>query len=331
MVQLSRFQSELNKSAVCQLKKSLYGLKQAPQSWNSKITQWLHKMGFEVSKSDSSFFIQKVPKGPLCILLFVDDLAKISRVKFQLSAAFEMKDFGDLHYFLEIEVIYTPDDILLTQRHYVLNMMYKFGMTKCRSVSTPLDQNLKLPHKLGAPCDEKRFQQIVGSLIYLTITRPDPSYSVEMISQFMQRPALEHLHCVHRILRYVSVMKDRWLLYGHGITDQLVGYTNVDRVEDVNDRRSTLGFKFSIGSATIAWDSRKQPTRACSSTEPEYRGATAATCEAIWLKRLLQGLHFEVPNLILIYCNNSSSMELAKNPVFHARTKHIEVHYDFVH
>ena len=126
---------------------------------------------------------------------------------------------------------------------------------------------------------------------------------------------------MHRILRYVSVMKDRWLLYGHGITDQLVGYTNVDRVEDVNDRRSTLGFKFSIGSATIAWDSRKQPTRACSSTEPEYRGATAATCEAIWLKRLLQDLQVEVPNLLRY--DNISSMPIAKNPIFHAHTKHI--------
>ena len=131
---------------MCQLKKSLYGLKQAPCAWNSKIMHRLHKMGFVASKSDSSLFIQKGPVGLVCILLYVDDLvitepelAEIGQVKSQLSDAFEMKEPRDLHYFLGIEVIRTPDGILLSQRHYVLNMLYKFGMTECRPISTPLD------------------------------------------------------------------------------------------------------------------------------------------------------------------------------------------------
>ena len=219
---------------------------------------------------------------------------------------------------------------MISQGHYVLSMLIKFRMTDCKSIATPLDRNVKLRPESGTSCDLKRFRQIVGSLIYLTITRPDPSYSVEMISQFMQRPALEHLHCVHRILRYVSDTKDRGLLYRHGITEQLAGYTDVDLARDATDRQSTSSFIFSLGSAAIAWSRKKQPKAAMSTTKGEYRGATIATCEAIWLKRLLQGLHFEVPNLILIYCNNSSSMELAKNPVFHARTKHIEVNCHFV-
>ena len=112
MVQPLRFQSELNKSVVCQFKKSLYGLKQAPRAWNSKITHWLHKMSFSTSKSESSLFIRKGPEESVCILLYMDDLvitgpdlATISKVKSQLLEAFEMKDLGDLHYFLEIEVI----------------------------------------------------------------------------------------------------------------------------------------------------------------------------------------------------------------------------------
>mgnify|MGYP000084767721 CR=1 FL=1 len=138
MVQPPGFHSKRNTSAVCQLKKSLYGLKQAPCAWSSKITHRLHQMGFAASKSDSSLFTQNGSEGPVCILLYVDDLditdpnlAAISKVKSQLSEAFEMKDLGDLHYFLRIEVIHTPDDILLTQRHYVLNMLYKFRMTDC--------------------------------------------------------------------------------------------------------------------------------------------------------------------------------------------------------
>ena len=195
----------------------------------------------------------------MCILLYVDDLVvigpdlvEISQVKSQLLDAFEMKNLGDLHYFLEIEVIHTPDDILLTQRHYVLNMMYKFGMTKCRSVSTPLDQNLKLPHKLGAPCDEKRFQQIVGSLIYLTITRPDLNYPVGLTNQFMSQPIVEHLQWARRILWYVSYTKDKGLLYRIGAVERLICCMDADCVGNSGNRRSTSSFVFSLGSVVIA-------------------------------------------------------------------------------
>ena len=146
----------------------------------------------------------------------------------------------------------------------------------------------------------------------------------------MQKPSVEHLQCAQRILWYVSGTKDWGLLYRQGITEKLVGYTDADWAGDASDRRSTSGYMFSIGSAAVAWSSKKQPTVALSSTEAEYRGATIATCEAIWLRRLLRDLRIEVPTPIPIYCDNMSSMQLAKNPVFHARTKHIEVHYHFL-
>jgi hypothetical protein len=111
---------------------------------------------------------------------------------------------------------------------------------------------------------------------------------------------------------------------------QLAGYTNADWAGNAVDRRCTSGYAFSIGSAVVAWSSKKQPTVALSSTEAEYRGAAVATCEAIWLKRLLKDLHKEMSDPTVIYCDNLSSIQLAKNLVFHARTKHIEVHYHFV-
>ena len=134
------------------------------------------------------------------VLLYVDDLVitgtdlgEIDRVKLQLAASFDMKDLGDLHYFLRIEVIRTPEHILISQRHYVLSMLFKFKMTNCNSVSTPLDRTIKLRPDFGKVCDPTRFRQIVRSLIYLTITRPDLSYPVRVISQFMARPTEEHL------------------------------------------------------------------------------------------------------------------------------------------
>ena len=120
------------------------------------------------------------------------------------------------------------------------------------------------------------------------------------------------------------------MLYKFGMTEKLISYTDADWAGDASDRRSTSGYMFSLGSAAVAWSSKKQPTVALSSTEAEYRGATVATCEAIWLQCLLRDLRIEVPTPILIYCDNMSNIHLAKNPVFHARMKHIEVHYHFM-
>jgi hypothetical protein len=111
---------------------------------------------------------------------------------------------------------------------------------------------------------------------------------------------------------------------------QLAGYTDADWAGHATDRRSTSGYAFSLGSTAIAWSSKKQPIVALSSIEAEYRGVAVATCEAIWFKRLLKDLHEEMSNPMVVYSDNLSSIQLAKNPVFHARTKHIEVHYHFV-
>ena len=196
---------------------------------------------------------------------------RINRVKLQLVASFDMKDLGDLHYFLGIEVIRTPEGILISQRHYVLSMLFKFGMAECKSISTPLDRIVKLRPDSGNVFHPTRFRQIVGSLIYLTITRPDLSYPVGVISPYMARPTEEHLQCAVRVLRYVSGTKDRGLLYRAGTSVQLVGYTDPDWAGNAANRRSTSGYAFSLGSAAIAWSSKKQPTVALSSTPIQVR------------------------------------------------------------
>jgi hypothetical protein len=165
MVQPPGFHSGTNTSAVCRLKKSLYGLKQAPRAWNVKVTQQLRKMGLLTSKADSSLFIRKTRLGPISILLYADDLViigadleEINRVKRQLAVSFEMKDLGDLHYFLGIEVIRTPEGILMSQRHYALSMLFKFGMAECKPISMPLDRTVKLHPDSGRVCDPIRFR-----------------------------------------------------------------------------------------------------------------------------------------------------------------------------
>ena len=195
MIQPPGFESRVHPNVVCRLKKPLYGLKQAPRAWHSKITQYLHQIGFRMSKSDTSLYFRSDSDSPIVIILYMDDLvirgkdlAEINKVKSLLSGLFEMKDLHELHYFLGIEVIRTPVRILISQRHYVLNLLYKFGLTKCKPVSTPLNQNLKIDVDSGtAVCEPTKYRQLIGSLIYLTITRPDLSYSVGLLSQFMEQ------------------------------------------------------------------------------------------------------------------------------------------------
>ena len=146
----------------------------------------------------------------------------------------------------------------------------------------------------------------------------------------MQQPTKPHLDCIRRILRYVKATQNYGLFYRADLDINLEGYTDADWAGSQTDRRSTSGYMFTLGSAGISWSSKKQATVALSSTEAEYRGAAIATCEEVWIRRLLADLGVYIDGAVTIWCDNMSSIQLAKNPVFHARTKHIEVHYHFV-
>ncbi len=178
--------------------------------------------------------------------------------------------------------------------------------------------------------DTTMYKRIVGSLIYTTITRQNFCYVVGMVSQFMQTPQKPHLDAVRRILRYIKHTLQCGIFYEAKSQLQVHGYTDADWASNVSDRRSTSCFMFSFGSGAIRWNSKKQPTVALSSTEVEYRGATIVACEVVWLQKLLSDLGQSVDAHVVIYCDNISSILLANNLVYHARTKHIEVHYHFI-
>ena len=242
-----------------------------------------------------------------------------------------MKDLGELRYFLGIEVIRSTDGIWLMQRQYALDMLSRFGMTGCKPITTPLEVNGKLTQDGGELIDDvTMYRCMVGSLIYMTITRPDLSYAVGLVSQFMQSPRKPHLDSVRRIMRYVKSTIQYGLFYAYGSDLHLSGYTDADWAGSPYDRRSTSGYSFTLGSGAVSWSSKKQPTVALSSTEAEYRGAALAACEIDWLCTLLHSLDIVVDYAVVLYCDNMSSIKLSSNPVFHARTKHIEVHYHFI-
>ena len=157
------------------------------------------------------------------------DLSAISKVKLLLSGRSKMKDLHELHYFLGIKVIWTLVGIMISQRQYVLDLLYKFGMTECKLVSSSLDRNLKLDVDFGiAECKLTQYRQLIDNLIYLTVTQLDLSYSVDLLSQFIQNPQNLHLNCIKRILRYVSTTMDYNIMYKSNMVIQLEGYTDTD-------------------------------------------------------------------------------------------------------
>jgi hypothetical protein len=197
---------------VCRLKKALYGLKQTPRAWSDKIGQYLVTSGSQTSNADFSLYVKKTNHGIVVIVIYVDDLiiignsnANIFDLKKLLKQKFEMKDLGKLRYFLDIEVIQSPKGIWLLQRQYALNKSFEYGMTGCKPNSIPLEQNVNLSADEGNLVeDTTMYIRIVGSLIYMTITRPDLSYAIRVVSQFMQTPRKPHLDAMRHILRYIK-------------------------------------------------------------------------------------------------------------------------------
>ena len=188
-------------------------------------------------------------------------------------------------------------------------------MAECKFVATPrVDQNLKLDADSGTTtCESTQYRQRIGSLIYLTITRPDLSYPVGLLSEFIQTPCDIHLDCAKRVLRYVIGTMDCMYPLQDGNANSTRGYTDADWVGYKADRRSTSEFVFSLGSGAISWSCKKQPAVALSSTEGEYRGAAVAACEAVWLKRILKDLGVPIKDPTTLFCDNMSSIYLARN------------------
>jgi hypothetical protein len=185
-----RYEDMSHPNYVCRLRKTLYGLKQALRAWHDKIAEYLVTIGFRMSDADHSFYVHKSDEGIVVITIYVDDLIvggdnekEVEHVKHLLKQKFDMKDLGELKFFLGIEVIRTPEGIWLLQRQYALDMLSKYGMVGCKPISVPLNQNGKLSADAGEVLeDATMYRKIMGSLIYMTITRPDLNYTVGLES-----------------------------------------------------------------------------------------------------------------------------------------------------
>ena len=268
---------------VYRLVKALYGLKQAPRAWNAKIDGYFHKKGFLRSKSEPSLYVKKSGTHDFLIAcLYVDDLIYVGTnadmvedFKNSMKEEFEMTDLGLMKYFLGIQVKQSKGEIFLSQERYVDGLLKKFRMEGCNPMKTPMATNQKLQLDDGSDkVDERLYRSLVGSLIYLTNTRPDIVQSVSLLSRFMHNPSRIHYAVAKRVLRYLKGTKNHGLKYVHNEDNRLIGYTESDWGGSLDDGKSTSGYVFFLGTNAISWSSKKQKTTALSSTEAEYVSAT---------------------------------------------------------
>eukprot|EP00253_Pinus_taeda_P026496 PITA_26496 len=288
---------------VCKLKKALYGLKQAPRAWYSRIDVYLIENGFDKCDGEPTLYIKENDGKIIIVALYVDDLifmsndaSLIANFKAVMKNEFEMTDLGFLRYFLGIEVDQSENGVFISQDKYVEAVLKRFNMQNNKATVTPTLMGLKLTKEDSSKdFDPKMYKSIVGSLMYLTATRPDIMHAVSLISRFMERPKETHWQAAKKILR-----------------------------------KSTSGYVFHMGSGAISWASKKQPVVALLTAEAEYVAATVAACQAVWLRRVLRDLCHAQENGTTIYCDNSSAIALSKNSVFHKRTKHIDTKFHFI-
>ncbi|XP_020680835.1 SUPPRESSOR OF GAMMA RESPONSE 1 isoform X2 [Dendrobium catenatum] len=241
-----------------------------------------------------------------------------------------MRNLGSLNQFLGIHAVKTNSGILLHQQHYAKAIVERAGMTQSKPVSTPIACKITTSSTSQEPFSNPQlYRHIIGSLQYLTPTRPDIQFAVHQLCQHMQHPLNQHFDALKRLLRFINGTTNTGIQF-HSQDLTLRGYVDADWASNSLDRKSISGHCHFMGNSLISWQVKKQNTIARSSTEAEYRALAFATAEIIWLRQLLEDFHIPQTNPTVIYCDNTSAIALANNPVFYARTKHIEVDCHFI-
>ena len=334
--------SDSGEKLVYKLKKSIYGLKQSGRNWNKLLHDHLSNNDFVQNSADYCVYKKTTPNGVIIVVIWVDDMiiaasnmTLLDKFKETMREQFNMKDLGQISYFLGINFTQTSDEIKMSQKRYITKMLEKFGMTDCKPRSSPCESKPDDNPQNDEPTDPRKFREVVGSLIYAaTSTRPDISWSVSRLSQHLSDPKKKHMIMAKQVLRYLKGTIDNELVYKKSDKPlELFAFSDSDWASCVEDRKSTTGYCFSLteDGAVFSWKSKKQPTVALSTCEAEYMALGATTQESLYLSQLLKDMDPKnTYKCVKIYEDNQGAIALCKNPVNRQRSKHIDIKYHFV-
>uniref|UniRef100_A0A2N9FA25 Integrase catalytic domain-containing protein n=1 Tax=Fagus sylvatica TaxID=28930 RepID=A0A2N9FA25_FAGSY len=345
MVQPEGFKQPGTENLVCRLKKSLYGLKQSPRQWYKRFDSYMIQIGYTRCEYDCCVYVRILEDGSyIFLLLYVDDMliaaksmCEVNRLKSLLHKEFEMKDLGVAKKILGMEIRRDREarKLWLSQKNYIRKVLEKFSMLDAKPVSTPLANHFRLS---GSQCPKNEeeienmskvpYASAVGCLMYAMVcTRPDLAHAVSTVSRYMANPGREHWNAVKWIFRYLKGTAEHGILFSRQPgTNSVVGYVDADYAGEVDDRRSTTGYVFTLSGGPICWKSTLQSIVAMSTTEAEYMAVAEVAKEALWLKGLVKELGLNQGG-VQMHCDSQSAIYLAKNQVYHARTKHINVRF----
>ncbi|GJT32266.1 putative ribonuclease H-like domain-containing protein, partial [Tanacetum coccineum] len=322
---------------VYKVEKALYCLHQAPRAWYETLSTYLLDNGFYRGQIDKTLFIKRVKDDIILVQVYVDDIIFGSTKKYLcidfeqiMHKRFQMSSMGELTFFLGLQVKQKEDGIFINQDKYVGEILKKFGFSSIRIANTPMETNKALTKdEDGEDVDVHLYRSMIGSLMYLTSSRPDIMFSVCACSRFQVQPKVSHLNAVKRIFRYLKGRPNLGLWYPKDSPFILEAFSDSDYAGASLDRKSTTGGCQFLGSRLISWQCKKQTVVANSTTEAEYIAASHCCGQVLWIQNQMldYGYNFMQTK---IHVDNESAICVVKNPVYHSKTKHIEIRHHFI-
>ena len=308
------------------LRKALYGLKQAPRVWYQKL---MEQLGFKPSQADAGVFIRVSSNGEV-LIVHVDDLLIfgssaeiVDKLVAEIGAIFDITTTSAADFFIGMEIEQQGNQIMISQRRFMAQVLDRFDMTDCSPNATPAE-NRWLRKEEGELLDKKGhalYMEMVGSLLYLSGgTRPDIAWAVGDLCRHMSAPTDVHLVGAKRVLRYLAGTRTLGICYTGQPDGQpnLKLYVDADHGGDLDTRRSTTGNLVLCNGGAVGWESRLQKTVSLSTMEAEYQASGAAAKEALWLRKLLPDLGFPIDGPTTIFNDNQASLTMLNNS-YHRR------------
>jgi hypothetical protein len=319
------------------LNKALYGLHQAPRLWYGTLATYLKEQGFKRGLIDQTLFIREKDGELLMVQVYVDDIIFGStnddlcrEFETTMQSKFEMSKMGELNFFLGLQVEQLDKGTFIHQTKYVKDILNRFQMSDTNPMATPLPINhgIDLDEK-GELVDPTLYRAMIGSLMYLTASRPDIMYPTCLLARYQSKPKVSHLMAVKRILRYLKGCPDTGLWYPKGEEFDLVAFSDSDYGGCKLDLKSTTAGCQFLGNRLVTWQCKKQTVVAQSTCEAEYIAASSCCSQVLWIQQQMRDYGYEFLSTP-IFVDNEAAISITKNPVQHTKSKHIDVKYHFI-